>query len=196
MAVTSMALETKLEVREVQATVMNTMLLDVEMPAVVAGLDEGTAFSNETRERPGEAVGSPHIKIAVAFLLALSEDPLTDPTFKEGMLKWWILDVKDKSEVQVARAISIFKLKRPGHQKEESSDSAMTGPEGSGGALEGRDKHSKPYAKMTICFQHAEFQAGLIQELGRRGGRLMSGVAPKGRGEREVMKLLKKLRAS
>ena len=99
--------------RELVASVMTSALMDVEYPMIQAGLLEGQDFAKNAKDNPGKDVGSPHVRIAVASLLSLNKTPELDPAFKESFSIWWKENIADKTPDDIAKAVSVWKIRKP-----------------------------------------------------------------------------------
>ena len=79
---------------------------------VKAGIEENEAWLKEMKERPGENIGSPHVRVCLITLHALiTSEEIQQQKFEQslkGLKEWWKVMTKE-----VASEIKIFKIRGP-----------------------------------------------------------------------------------
>ena len=198
LAVAHLSLEAMATSRENSACSSISMLVDIEWECTRDGLEEGRIFNEQVKAQPGENIGSPHVRIAMKFFMALGRMPGLEPSFLEKLMTWWKNSIQQKDASEVALAIPLFKLRKPQVQKSGWQKKKGSGGESSSSAAlkamakEGEEEEwVDQYAKLQMALRDQELMMLIVEALEKRGGSIKAGPAPKSHNERDVLKKLK-----
>jgi hypothetical protein len=186
-AVANLSLGTALVARElVSASIIETILVGMNSQMATQGLQEGKMYNELAQQRKGQNIGSPHIRIALKCLKALSEEKDLDKDFKELLACWWKEKILNKDTFSVEAEIKIWKVQKP--QTQTAGWKKQTEPP----AAQGQMDDEEEYSKFTIAIASPILQEGLLKEMARLfGATRKSGVAPREHFERKVLELLR-----
>jgi hypothetical protein len=185
LAVAGLTLDTATMTRELaSASTIETMLLPCTAAISIAGLKEGKEYHIAVQERRGEDLGSPHIRIALKCLKALTSEAL-NPLFRTQLHTWWQAKVDDRDPSDLAGEIQIWKLQKPQQQTAGWRQKKGSKKE------EAKEEEEAEYCKLTLALRDPALQEGLLTELTRLFSAVAKpGVAPRMGRERKVSELL------
>ena len=164
------------------------------------GIEENEEWMKEMRERPGENIGSPHVRVCLTTLLALlqSEEAQKFEQSK-GLKEWWKVMTKDGNakENEVAAEIKIFKIRGPPKKGngpiEEEEDMEWNS---TASTASGKGPTKKTYARMEFMMENREAQAAIRNLLEKMGAEIKNGPAPclqQTRKVKEDLKILQRM---
>ena len=171
---------------------------------VKAGIEENEAWLKEIKERPGENIGSPHVRVCLVTLHALiTSEEIQQQKFEQslkGLKERWKVMTKEgqAKENEVAAEIKIFMIKGPPKkgrgflEDEEEMEHVSTASTASGG---GQTK--KAYARMEFMMETKEAQTIIRKLLEQMGAEIKNGPAPclqPTRKVKEDLKVLQRMR--
>ena len=87
-AIGYLALETARESRDHGGILMQSCLVENTEQWAKDGLEEGRSFAELVKERPGENLGSPHIRVGLRSLETLINSTDAGQVFQSEMRKW------------------------------------------------------------------------------------------------------------
>jgi hypothetical protein len=180
--VAQLSLENAANLREVNATLMTTILAPLESTAVWKALEEGQVYNQAVKGNKGANLGSPHVRIGLKFFQEFCAMPEVqrDPVMKATIEDWWNSEIctPQTTADMLAAEIIVFKIRKP----QKPTKQRITAY---GAPLE-------TYAKVTMAlgtrsqdFLEA-FKRYVTEEL---QWHVKVGPAPKGFNEREVLRL-------
>ena len=204
LAVAHLSLEAMATSRENSACSSISMLVDIDWECTREGLEEGKIFNEQVKAQPGENIGSPHVRIAMKFFMALGRMPGLEPSFLEKLMTWWKNSIQQKDASEVALAIPLFKLRKPQVQKSDWQKKKGSGGESSSSAAspllvsvvarEGDEEEwVNQYAKLQMSLRDQGLMMLIVEALEKQGGSIKAGPAPKSHNERDVLKKLKEV---
>ena len=162
-------------------------------------------FNEQVKANPGENIGSPHVRIAMKFFMALGKSKDLEPKFLEKLKTWWQKSIQDKDAHEVALAIPFFKPRKPQTQKgggqkkkKEKAGGNSSASASAAAAATGKEDEEvwdgeEQYAKLQLAMRDQEVMMMVTAELERWGGCLKPGPEPRSFNERDVMKKLKEV---
>ena len=200
LAVAHLSLEAMATSRENAACSSISMLVDIEWECTRDGLEEGKIFNEQVKAQPGENIGSPHVRIAMKFFMALGKMPGLEPKFLEKLMKWWQNSIQQKDASEVALAVPLFKLRKPqvqkaGWQKKKDFGGGSSASAAAAATTQEVEEETwvDQYAKLQMALRDQEIMMAIVEALEKRGGSIKSGPAPKSHNERDVLKKLKEV---
>ena len=145
---------------------------------VKAGIEENEAWLKEMKERPGENIGSPHVRVCLIALHALlTSEEIQQQKFEQpfkALKEWWKVVTKEgqAKENEVASEIKIFKIRGPpkkggNFEDDEEMEQGSTASTTSGG---GQTK--KVYARMEFMMETKDAQVTLRKRLEQLGAEI------------------------
>ena len=145
---------------------------------VKAGIEENEAWLKEMKERPGENIGSPHVRVCLITLHALlTSEEIQQQKFEQplkALKEWWKVVTKEgqAKENEVASEIKIFKIRGPpkkggNFEDDEEMEQGSTASTTSGG---GQTK--KAYARMEFMMETKDAQVTLRNMLEQLGAEI------------------------
>ena len=164
------------------------------------GIEENEEWMKDMRERPGENIGSPHVRVCLTTLLALLQSEEAQKLEQsKGLKEWWKDMTKDGNakENEVAAEIKIFKIRGPPKkgnasiEEEEDMDWNSTASTASG-----KGPTKKVYARMEFMMENKQAQAAIRNLLEKMGAEIKNGPAPclqQTRKVKEDLKVLQKM---
>ena len=174
-ALARLGLESAVEVRELQAVNLVTLLCPENWEAVEASLKAGKEFQELRAQKQGEDIGSPHVMVALAFLQKAQKMEVLKQGVRDRIKEWWSKEVDGRAPEEVAAAVPVFKMRKPQKPSRVKADW-------------GEDQ---TYAKLTMRLRDEELMEMLAKELTAAGAVMKGGIAPRKGTEREVLQLLK-----
>ena len=166
---------------------------------VKQGIEENDAWTKDVAERPGENVGSPHVKVCLTMMHALlTSEELQQQKFEQplrALKDWWKMVTKEgqAKENEVASEIKIFKIRGPpkrGSSVEEDEEMDLGS---AASTASGRGPPKKVYARMEFVIENKEVQITLRKVLEQLGAEIKNGPAPCLRPTRKIKEHLKVL---
>ena len=189
-----LVLQNSSDIRELTAVSLMTFLIP-SGPILEAGLGAGQQFqllvkkskakksgaaaSSTTPEVEMEAIGSPHVMVAMATLPAvfLVELAYSAEDIRKVKL-WWDEKIVKASEEEVGAEIPIFKVRKP----QTPSKGRMN--------KKGKVEIPEVYGKLIVAFKNQEVAEILNRGLVQAGSVRKTGPAPRGWLERQAQDLL------
>ncbi len=172
-----------------------------ELPKwVKEGIEENEEWMKEMKDRPGENIGSPHVRVCLTALHALITSEEAQQQKFEQYLKvlkeWWKAMTKEgkAKENEVAAEIKIFKIRGPPKkgngppEDDEEMECASTASTASG-----KGQTKRIYARMEFMMETREAQATIRNLLEQMGAEIKNGPAPCLQPTRRVKEDLKAL---
>ena len=162
------------------------------------GIEENEEWMKEMRERPGENIGSPHVRVCLTTLLALftSEEAQKFEQPLKGLKEWWKVMTKDgkAKENEVAAEIKIFKIRGPPKKGNGSiEDEEEMDWNSAASTASGKGPTKKTYARMEFMMENREAQVAIRGLLELMGAEIKNGPAPCLQPTRRVKEDLKAL---
>jgi len=154
------------------------------------GVAEGRKFQEDVTNNPGEAVGSPHVRIALVTLHSLINEHQGKPQVKE-LTEWWRkVTANEATEEEMGAEILIFRCQAPKTpSKTWKRKGIMKKGKGKGSKMD--DIVEEKYIKVKFCLETKSAQAALLDFLLEMGGIQKTGTPPPNPHIRQLKKLLK-----
>ena len=163
------------------------------------GIEENDAWQKELKEKPGENIGSPHVRMCLITMHALlTSEEIQQQKFEQplkALKEWWRMVTKEgqAKENEVASEIKIFKIRGPpkrgsNFEEDEEMDQGSAASTTSGGG-----PPKKLYARMEFVMETKDAQITLRKILEQLGAEIKNGPAPCLQPTRKVKEHLKVL---
>ncbi len=115
LATAEVTLETKADQREASGYLQRTILVPVDNPMVVEGLEEARLFGKEIQKKRGANVGPGHVKIFLKAMKGLAgwKTAILDGDLKVAMEAFWSEVVMKQDEERLREEIQVFRIIKP-----------------------------------------------------------------------------------
>ena len=120
-------------------------------------------------------LGTPHIPISMACVRAIGSDPDLDPSLRDRLAEWWKTVVLEGDEAMYATRVKVWKIRKAPKQEK-------------------RPKFPKGFARLVFVLDSEELESILVAALPSLGAERKLGTAPRSGQEREVQRLLDRLK--
>jgi hypothetical protein len=175
--------------REVANTVIRTFLSPADGAHAEAGTKALQAWQDEVSDKVGQAVGSPHVPVGLAAILALMKTVDTkspeDPHLVE-LKKWWAKEIQGQGPDESHEQIRIFRVSTP---KTKSQNWSRKGK----GKKTSDTAEPADYVKFEFSLEDKVAEKNLCRLMIQEGGVQKTGPAPANREARIIKDLLKEL---